>query len=479
MEKKKGLYSKDRIKIIGIYMITSPSGKIYIGQTIDIDFRWYYYDGLKCKRQTKLLNSFLKYGVDNHQFEILCECEELDLEYLETAFIEFFDTFNTPYGMNLTKGGKHGKRSDETRKKISEANKGKKRSPEQIIKMRNASLGNKNFEGKHHSEETKKKISEAHNGKKLTEEHKMKLSKSGKGRKKSEDHKKKISEAHKEWWKNNHRVPSEEQKRKYSETIKAYWGNITDEELKERYKNVRGKKHSEETKKKMSESKKKYWETAERKPDSEETRRKKGEASKKAWEEKRDEIIAAQKGKKRTEEQKVNYKKGALKRWENIPKEDRKLSEDHKKKIGKASEGNQYALGYKHTDETKAKISETSKVNSKKYWDELKKDEKAYNEVCKRNKEAQLKYWEEKIKASGLTMEEYENIRKEKRKEQKKRAYATWLEKNRNTEEYKRKQNEKGMRSYYKNRDRITEMRKSKRQLEKERIRQEKLTMVF
>lgn len=392
-------------KICGIYKITSPSGKIYIGQAVNIYKRWIPYNSVNCKSQRLLFRSLKKYGVDNHKFEIIEECPEEMLNDREVYYIKYFGAFDTPHGLNLTPGGD--------------------------------------------------------------------------GYKKSEDHKRRISEAHKRWWKKNHRVPSEEQKRKYSIYIKEYWKNATKEERLKRGDAGRGKKRTEEEKKIMSERAKKYWETHERKPDSEETKRKKGVGSKKMWQEKRDEIIAAQRGKKRTEEQKVNYKKGALKRWESIPKEDRKLSEEHKKKISKAGEGNKYALGYKHTDETKAKISETSKVNSKKYWDELKKDEKSYNEACKKNKEAQLKYWEEKIKASGLTMEEYENIRKEKRKEQKKRAYATWLEKNRNTEEYKRKQNEKGMRSYYKNRDRITEMRKSKRQLEKERIRQEKLTMVF
>ena len=70
-------------KICGIYKITSPSGKIYIGQSKDIRRRMQYYNRLNCKNQTKLYNSLLKYGWENHLFEILIECSELELNYLE------------------------------------------------------------------------------------------------------------------------------------------------------------------------------------------------------------------------------------------------------------------------------------------------------------------------------------------------------------------------------------------------------------
>ena len=59
------------MKVIGIYKITSPSNKIYIGQGIDIYIRWNEYKRLKCKRQPKLYASLKKHGVDNHKFEIV------------------------------------------------------------------------------------------------------------------------------------------------------------------------------------------------------------------------------------------------------------------------------------------------------------------------------------------------------------------------------------------------------------------------
>ena len=57
--------------MVGIYKITNPSGKIYIGQSVNIDNRISSYKNLKCKNQTKLYRSLLKYTFENHIFEIL------------------------------------------------------------------------------------------------------------------------------------------------------------------------------------------------------------------------------------------------------------------------------------------------------------------------------------------------------------------------------------------------------------------------
>ena len=99
--------------------------------------------------------------------------------------------------------------SEETKRKISEANKGNKLSEEQKRKMsermkellkdpkNHPMYGRKGKDnplyGKHLSEETKAKISEANKGKVLSEETKAKM----RGRKLSEEHKRKLSEAKK------------------------------------------------------------------------------------------------------------------------------------------------------------------------------------------------------------------------------------------------------------------------------------------
>ena len=76
-------------------------------------------------------------------------------------------------------------------------NKGKKRSDETRKKMSEAAKGNKNALGHHHSEETRKKMSEANKGKQLSDETKQKIGEAQKGKKRSEETRRKMTEAHK------------------------------------------------------------------------------------------------------------------------------------------------------------------------------------------------------------------------------------------------------------------------------------------
>jgi group I intron endonuclease len=60
--------------MIGIYKITNPKGKIYIGQSINIERRFKEYKQLQCTQSKKLYNSLQKYGWKQHIFEIVEEC---------------------------------------------------------------------------------------------------------------------------------------------------------------------------------------------------------------------------------------------------------------------------------------------------------------------------------------------------------------------------------------------------------------------
>ena len=73
--------------MIGIYKITSPTGKIYIGQSIDIERRWNEYKKLSCSQSKKLYNSLKKYKPENHLFEILEECNVDELNSKEEHYI--------------------------------------------------------------------------------------------------------------------------------------------------------------------------------------------------------------------------------------------------------------------------------------------------------------------------------------------------------------------------------------------------------
>ena len=143
--------------------------------------------------------------------------ETLKEEYIKTCYSEeemcsdeqyYIKLFKTlwPNGYNLTEGGDGLIPCEETRKKLSEAHKGKpahnKGVPMSEEQKKKISEANK---GKHHSEEQKKKISEALIGEKNPFY----------GRQHSEESKNKISEAKKGKPAYNKGVPmSEEQKKK-------------------------------------------------------------------------------------------------------------------------------------------------------------------------------------------------------------------------------------------------------------------------
>jgi len=62
-------------KTTGIYKITSPSGKVYIGQSTNIENRFNdYRHYTSCRRQVRLYASLRKYGPKQHEFEIVEEC---------------------------------------------------------------------------------------------------------------------------------------------------------------------------------------------------------------------------------------------------------------------------------------------------------------------------------------------------------------------------------------------------------------------
>ncbi len=180
-----------RVKIIGIYKITSPSGSIYVGQSSDINGRWSDYKCLDCKKQGRLYNSLKKHGVENHSFEIICKCKREELNHWEIFYINFYNSFNTSHGLNLKSGGDVIIFSDETREKLRQANLGKKYPYRKLTEehKKNISKGNKGVNiGKKLSEETIAKLKsifgENHPsyGKKKSDETRKKMSDSKKGK---------------------------------------------------------------------------------------------------------------------------------------------------------------------------------------------------------------------------------------------------------------------------------------------------------
>ena len=118
--------------ITGIYKITSPSGKVYIGQSVNIKKRWINYKGIHSDSLGPYItNSLKKYGPENHIFEVIenCSIEQLNEREIYWKQIEL-DKVNGDWSKVLfcelyDEGG--GPRSKQVIEKIRQGNTGKKR----------------------------------------------------------------------------------------------------------------------------------------------------------------------------------------------------------------------------------------------------------------------------------------------------------------------------------------------------------------
>src|SRR5574343_205909 len=135
--------------MIGIYKITSPSGKIYIGQSNDIERRFYCYSVINnCDNQIRLKRSLLKYKPENHIFEIIEECSIESLNERERYWKKCNNVLGEK-GLNCKLSNTNAKNallSDATKTKISKAHKGKILSKETKQKMSISKIGLKKNE---------------------------------------------------------------------------------------------------------------------------------------------------------------------------------------------------------------------------------------------------------------------------------------------------------------------------------------------
>jgi group I intron endonuclease len=134
-----------------LYVVTNlVNGKQYVGIAVDFERR--------CRehisgRGSKIVHQAIqKYGIDNLAFEAWYEGDEEWIKTMERRAILALHTL-APSGYNLTFGGEGSlgwRASEETKRKMSEARRGRKLGP--------------------HSEETRRKISEARKGKECSPE---------------------------------------------------------------------------------------------------------------------------------------------------------------------------------------------------------------------------------------------------------------------------------------------------------------------
>lgn len=180
-----------------IYKLSSPSGKLYIGQTWDYQARMNQYNHNLAEGQPKLNNAFKKYGIENFEKEILDYCySQEEMDECEIYWIKFYNSIKEGY--NVREGGSCGKFGDSTKKLMSENNwlKNGKCNDEYRKKMSEICKGEKNgFYGKQHTQETKDYLRKLFKGKKLPQSQIENIRKGHIGLKRSEEHKNNLSKA--------------------------------------------------------------------------------------------------------------------------------------------------------------------------------------------------------------------------------------------------------------------------------------------
>lgn len=123
-----------------IYKLDFENGKSYVGQTkISVKTRFSRHSSAFKRGVDYLIyKAWNKYG--EPKCTTLIECNDLELDFFEKKFIDLYDTFN--FGYNSTDGSsKSPSTCPSVAKKISNALKGVKKSPEHIKRMSEVKVG--------------------------------------------------------------------------------------------------------------------------------------------------------------------------------------------------------------------------------------------------------------------------------------------------------------------------------------------------
>ena len=174
------------------------NGFCYIGQSINIKNRWNLHKQ-QFRKQTHSSRYFQrawnKYGEENFKFEVLFYCDRKYLIFFEQRAMDIFKPeYNGTLKANSCLGNKH---SDETKRKISEAY---HNLPQEVKERMKRAVSESNRIRPACSQETRDKISKANKGRIKSKEEIEKCSKSRLGQKRSPEARKRMSDARKAYF---------------------------------------------------------------------------------------------------------------------------------------------------------------------------------------------------------------------------------------------------------------------------------------
>jgi group I intron endonuclease len=144
----------------GIYSITSPSGKQYIGSAVNIESRRRVHFHLLNKEKhfnVGLQRAYHKYGLSNLIFKTLLLCDQNDLLMFEQRAI---DILCPEYNSCPVAGSQLGRRhTEDAKQRMSIINKNRRATPETREKISLSLIGNKRSLGRKQSDEERRKHS--------------------------------------------------------------------------------------------------------------------------------------------------------------------------------------------------------------------------------------------------------------------------------------------------------------------------------
>jgi group I intron endonuclease len=149
--------------MIGIYKITSPSNRVYIGQSTDIKKRFKSYKYGHCKKQRRLYASFSKYGFNLHILEVIEICDITELNDRERYWQEHYNVLSR-YGLNCELTSTCNVRRElsiESKKIIGEKNRGSNNGMFGRKQTESFKIDRRNYR---HSDESLLKISKSSTG---------------------------------------------------------------------------------------------------------------------------------------------------------------------------------------------------------------------------------------------------------------------------------------------------------------------------